>query len=136
MASRYRHAAALVLVLTIGNVGWAECAGWEPTPEARMACCSASGACPMHKAAERDTSPERVVTQAHADSCCAASDKDDSTPSALAFSISLSAALVASPIPAMGPVTAPPVPLDAWRAHVPLPGGQVSKHLLLSIFLI
>ena len=90
----------------------------------------------MHKAADRGPSPERVVTQAHADSCCAASDKDDSTPSALAFSISLSAALVAGPLPAMEPVLAPLAPLDAWRAHVPLPGAQVPKHLLLSVFLI
>ena len=41
---------------------------------------------------------ERVVTQAQADSCCAASDTDDSTPSAAAFSLSLSAALVTSTV--------------------------------------
>ena len=133
-----RRAAALILALTLGSAGWVECAGWEATPEARMTCCSESGACPMsdEESTDQGTPSAGTVTQAEADSCCAASDNDNSTPSALAFSISLSAALVANPIGSFGPVTLAPAPFDARRADVPLPGRQVPTHLLLSVFLI
>jgi hypothetical protein len=77
-----------------------------------------------------------VVTQAQADSCCAASDTDDSTPSAVAFSLTLSAALVSGTLSTLAPIMAPPATFDAWRTHVPVPLGQVPKHVLLSIFLI
>ncbi|MEQ1908113.1 MAG: hypothetical protein ABMA15_04780 [Vicinamibacterales bacterium] len=131
----FRRAAALVVALTLGAAGWAECAGWQATPEARMACCSDSDVCPMHGSPEPGSGFGRVVTQAQADNCCAASDTDDSTPSAGAFSLSLSAALVTSRLATMAPVTTP-APLDAWRAHVPLPGAHVPKHVLLSVFLL
>jgi hypothetical protein len=135
-----RRAGALVVALILGSPGWAECAGWQVTAEARMACCSHNGPCPMHRStghgSSAERSAERVVTQAQADSCCAASDPDDSTPPALAFFISLSAALVASPLPGIAPITAPPAPFDSWLAHVPLPGSHAPKHLLLSVFLI
>ena len=62
-----RRTAALVVVLTLGAAGWAECAGWQATPEARMACCSSSGDCPMHGSTEPGAGSERVVTQAQAD---------------------------------------------------------------------
>ena len=130
-----RRAAALVVALTLGAAGWAECAGWQATPEARMACCSDGDVCPMHGSPEPGSASGRVVTQAQADSCCAASDADDSTPSAGAFSLSLSAALVTSPLATLAPV-ATPVLFDAWRAQVPLPGAHVPKHVLLSVFLI
>jgi hypothetical protein len=132
----FRRTAALVVVLTLGVAGWAECAGWQATPEARMACCSGSGDCPMHGSTEPGSDAKRVVTQAQADSCCAASDTNDSTPSAGAFSLSLSAALVTSTLSTLALIMAPPASVDAWRSHVPLPLGQVPKHVLLSVFLI
>ena len=131
-----RRTAALVVVLALSAAGWAECAGWQASPEARMACCSGSGDCPMHGSTEPGASSERVVTQAQADNCCAASDADDSTPSAGAFSLSFSAALVPSTPSSLATITAPPASFDAWRTHVPLPIGQVPKHVLLSVFLI
>jgi len=132
-----RRAAALVLALTLGNAGWVECAGWEATPEARMDCCTDGGACPMHdESSEQGTRSTGGVTQAQADSCCAVSGHGSSTPSAPGFSMSLSAALVASPIPSIGPVNLAEAPLDGWRAHVPLSVSEVPKHLLLSVFLI
>ena len=131
----FRRAAALVVALTLGAAGWAECAGWQATPEARMACCSDSDVCPMHGSTEPGSGSGSLVTQAQADSCCAASDADDSTPSAGAFSLSLTAALVISPLATLAPVTTPAL-LDAWRAQVPLPGAHVPKHVLLSVFLI
>jgi hypothetical protein len=132
----FRRTAALVVVITLGAAGWAECAGWQGTPEARMSCCSGNGDCPMHGSTESDTGSERVVTQAQADSCCAASDTNDSTPSPGAFSLSLSAALVTSTLTILAPIAAPPASFEAWRTHVPLPVGQVPKHVLLSVFLI
>jgi hypothetical protein len=131
-----RRTVALVVAITLGAAGWAECAGWQATPEARMACCSASGDCPMHGSAESGTGSERVVTQGQADSCCAASDTNDSTPSPGAFSLLLSAALVNSTLTTLAPIVAPPASFEAWRTHVPLSVGQVPKHVLLSVFLI
>lgn len=131
----FRRAAALVVALTLGAAGWAECAGWQATPEARMACCSDSDVCPMHGSPEPGSGSGSLVTQAQADSCCAVSDADDSTPSAGAFALSLTAALVTSPLATLAPVTTPAL-LDAWRAQVPLPGAHVPKHVLLSVFLI
>ena len=132
----FRRTAALVVVLTLGAAGWAECAGWQATPEARMACCSGNGDCPMHGSTESGAGSERVVTQAQADSCCAASDANDSTPSPGAFSLSLSAALVTSTLTTLALTSAPPASFEAWRTHAPLPVGQVPKHVLLSVFLI
>lgn len=131
----FRRAAALVVALTLGAAGWAECAGWQGTPEARMACCSDSDVCPMHGSPEPGSGSGSVVTQAQADNCCAASGTDDSTPSAGAFSLSLSVALVTSPLATMAPVTTPAL-LGAWRVQVPLPGAHVLKHVLLSVFLL
>jgi hypothetical protein len=131
----FRRTAALVTILTLGAAGWAECAGWQAAPKARMACCSGSGGCPMHASTEPGARSERVVTQAQADSCCAASDTDDSTPSSGAFSVALSVALGNSGLSTEVPVTAP-ASFGAWRTHVPLPAGPVPKHVLLSVFLI
>ena len=132
----FRHTAALVVVLALGATGWGECAGWQATPEARLACCLGDGDCPMHKSTEPDTGSERVITQTQADSCCAASDTSDSTPSTEVFSLSLSAALVHTTLDTLAPIVAPLASFDAWRIHVPLPVGQVPKHVLLSVFLI
>lgn len=131
-----RRTAAVVVALTLAAPGWAECAGWQASPEARMACCVGSGDCPMHGSAEPGARSERVVTQAQADSCCAASGADDSTPPAGAFSVSLSAALVPSTLSTLAPIMAPPASLAAWRTSVPLPLGHVPKHVLLAVFLI
>ncbi len=131
-----RRAVAFVVALTLAAAGWAECAGWQASPEARMACCLSSGDCPMHGATKPATSAERVVTQAQADSCCAASDTDDATPPAGAFSPSLSAALMPSTPSTLAPVVAPPASWAAWRTKVSLPAGHVPKHVLLSVFLI
>jgi len=131
-----RRTAAFVVALALAAAGWAECAGWQASPEARMACCSGNGDCPMHGSTKPGGGSERVVTQAQADSCCAASGTSDSTPSAVAFSLSLSAALVPSTLSTLGPILAPPASFAAWRTHVPLHLGQVRKHVFLSVFLI
>jgi hypothetical protein len=90
----------------------------------------------MHASTGRGSGPESTTTQAQADSCCAASDSDGSTPSAPMFSVSLSSALAASSIPGIAPLTAPPLRLGSGHDDVPLPGSHASTHLLLSVFLI
>jgi hypothetical protein len=131
-----RRTAALVVALAFTAAGWVECAGWQASPEARMACCSGAGDCPMHGSTKPRADSERVITQAQADSCCAASDTNDSTPSTAVFSLSVSAVLVSSTLHTLAPIMAPPSFFDAWRTDVPLPRGHVPKYVLLSVFLI
>ena len=134
MAVRFSRRFSVVLLtvaLAAGQAG--VCAGWMATPEARMACCSDDGPCPVHKS-DSENGPTRVVTQAQADRCCAASEHEDSAPSPSygAFFVTLAVAL--SPIPGLLP--APEAHADIWRASVPIPASPVPKHLLLSVFLV
>jgi hypothetical protein len=123
-------AVILTLALATGQVG--VCAGWLPTPEARMACCS-DETCPMHKSEESGST--QVLTQAEADSCCAASAQDDATQSpsnllnlnTLGFVLSSARAVLSVPEHHHA---------EIWRASVPIPIPHVSKHLLLSVFLV
>jgi len=87
----------------------------------------------MHKS-ESEDGPTRVVTQAEADRCCAASEDEDSAPSPtnVAFFVTLAVAL--GPIPARLPE--PEAHRDIWRASVPMPTAHVAKHVLLSVFLV
>lgn len=129
-----RRALALFAMLAITTGGWAECAGWQATPEARMACCVDGDSCPMHQSAAPVSDSTAVVSQAEADSCCAASDGDDSTPSSPNAAPTASMATLASPLPLVALPTR--TAFELWRALTPLPGTQVPKHLLLSVFLI
>jgi len=122
----------VALALSANNV--ALCAGWMATPEARMACCSNGGACPMHKADSHDLGSPRALSQAEADQCCAASEHDDAAPSASAFALTMSLAVLPSPVPLVTPAAA--LERDAWRRHSPVPGTHLPRHLLLSVFLV
>ena len=97
-----------------------------------MACCAKGGDCPMHRSAQGSGSTI-VITQADANSCCAASERRDSTPSPT-FVPTAALALVVSPVAVALPSTV--VPADPWHALVPLPSSQVPRHLLLSVFLV
>lgn len=99
-----------------------------------MACCSEGGACPMHKSDSPDSTSRRAVSQAEADSCCASSEQNDSSPSASLFVLSVSFAVIPSPVPLVAAATA--APLDAWRTHVPVPGTHAPTYLLLSVLLV
>ena len=122
----------LALALVAGQAG--VCAGWMATPEARMACCSDDGPCSMHRSDSADDESKRVVSQAEADRCCAASEQDDSAPlpTGPAFSITLAVAL--SPAPALLPQ--PDSHASISRISVPIPTAHVAKHVLLSVFLV
>jgi hypothetical protein len=121
-----------MLALFAGNVTM--CAGWQATPGARMACCMNGTNCPMHKSESHDHSSKTRLTQAQADTCCAASaQRRDSSTAGSTFAGPAAIALV--------PITPFTVPLNAfasdqWRALVPLPVSSIPKHLLLSVFLV
>ena len=123
----------LVLALTTGNAGI--CAGWAPTPEARMACCADEGACPMHKGGAHHSKGADLVTQAQADSCCAASEHDHSNQSSPTFVVVISSAVLGPGV--VVPATTPALVLsDVWRTVTPIPLAPVPKHVLLSVFLV
>ena len=132
MLARRVSAVVALLTLVVGNV--AVCAGWQTTPEARMACCMDGTTCPMHKSGSHEHSSRRVVSQAQADSCCAAAaQRHDSAAAGRTFTASGAVALVS--------VTKFTVPTrtaasQEWRALVPLPVSSTPKHLLLSVFLV
>ena len=126
-----RVSAVLVtLALAVSNTG--ACFGWLSTPEARMACCSEGAECPMHKSDTHNSEQSRTQSQTTADNCCAASEKDSAPlPSPLVLDGAI--ALVASPVQVLAPTTA--IQPQSGRT-IPLPGAQVPKHLLLSVFLV
>jgi hypothetical protein len=130
-----RRLPALLLTFALVASQAGVCAGWMPTAEARMACCSESGMCPMRKADSRESASRRVITQAQADSCCAASEREQSSQSPETFVVAISSAVLGPSVVIPAPV--PALVLSAARRTVaPLPASQVPKHVLLSVFLL
>jgi hypothetical protein len=131
----FRRVAAFVAALALcgGNVAF--CAGWQATPEARMACCMDGATCPMHSSNNHEHSSGHVVSQAQADSCCAAAaQRRDSAAAGSTFAASGAIALV--PLAAMINVPVTVSPEHGWRPLVPLPVSSTPKHLLLSVLLV
>ena len=126
-------ATALCLGLIAGNA--AVCAGWAPTPEARMACCAEDAACPMHAGKSHTSESDHLFTQIDADTCCASSERESSSTTT-----SPSVAAVAFEILGPGivlPASVPSLVLsDDWRTVLPLPTTPIPKHVLLSVFLV
>ena len=130
-----RRLAALALTFGLMAGNAAICAGWMPTPEARMACCADGGECQLHKGHSHHSGSGRVLTQAQADSCCASSERESSDQSSQTFIAAITAAVlgVGTVLPADVPAL---VLSDAWRTSAPLPVAPVPKHVLLSVFLV
>ena len=129
--SRRLPAVLLALALVVGQAS--VCTGWMATAEARMACCSDDGACPMHTSDSERDGPTPVVSQAEADRCCAASEQGDSpSPTKVASSIALGPPI--DPVPAL--IQEPEAHAPVWPARVLGPAAHVPKHLLLSVFLV
>jgi hypothetical protein len=126
-------ALALTFGLMAGNAGI--CAGWMPTPEARMACCADGGECPMHKGDSHRSGSGRVLTQVQSDSCCASAEGRHSNQSNLSFVTAITAAVLG--VGVVLPANVPALVLsDAWRTSAPIPIAPVPKHVLLSVFLV
>jgi hypothetical protein len=130
-----RRLAALMLIATVAVGNAALCEGWAATPEARMACCNDGQPCPMHERRSDGSSEAQTVTQAQADSCCALSEQEQSGQSPKAFAAPVTSAVLG---PGIVVPLAPPrlVLTDAWRTGPPVLSPPVSKHVLLSVFLV
>lgn len=129
VVSLYRRLAAILCVFALTPSVWVECAGWQATAEARRSCCDAN--CPNHKDGQDS---RRAVTQASADSCCAASEPDESSPSSTPFPASITLAVLQPALPAFAPAPFN-APFDTPE-FVGLRASPVPKHLLLSVFLV
>ena len=126
-------AVLLTLALAAGQSG--VCAGWLPTPEARMACCADEAECPMHKGDSHRSGSQRVLTQVQADSCCASSEGNKSNQSTPSFVTAITAAVLG--VGVVLPANVPALVLsDGWRTSAPIPIAAVPKHVLLSVFLV
>jgi hypothetical protein len=130
-----RRIFVLTLMLALVDAHVAVCAGWQSTPEARMDCCTEDCACPMHRDKADESTSGKAFTQAEADSCCASSEREDSShsnPSAVAP--------ISNAVLGEGVVIPQPIPSlllsDRWRTAVPIPAAPVARHVLLSVFLV
>ena len=130
----HRFAAlALTFGLVAGNA--AVCPGWLATPAARMACCADGVECPMHEDDSHRSGSERGITQAQADSCCAAAEGQKSNASNPSFVTAITAAVLG--VGVVLPANVPALVLsDAWRTSAPIPVAPVPKHVLFSVFLV
>jgi len=126
-------ALALTFGLIAGNT--AICAGWLPSPEARMACCADGAECPMHKGDSERSGSRRALTQHQADSCCASSEDRRSNQSTPSFVPPITAAVLGVGV-VLVPYVPPLVLNDAWRQSAPIHIAPVPKHVLLSVFLV
>ena len=128
---RHLSAVALSVLLSGGNA--LMCAGWAPTPEARMECCDGSAPCPMHAGGKDSTRSTRNTSQAQADACCASSEPHSSSEPSLASLALISVAVI-------GTGVLPPSPVPALARHeivlTPVPIAAVPKHVLFSVFLV
>jgi hypothetical protein len=121
----------MAVILALGSP--AVCAGWMPTPEARMDCCTTGSTCPMHDSSKKG-SGARTLTQDEADRCCASSEHDGSSPSSTTTALTLGppaivAAAIALAPPSRSLIQLPRVSPLSEVAHVP-------KHVLISVFLV
>ena len=100
-----------------------------------MACCADGIECPMHKGDSDRSGSERVLTQAQADSCCAAAEGQSSNQSNPSFVTAITAAVLG--VGVVLPANVPALVLsDGWRPAAPTRAGPVPKHVLLSVFLV
>jgi hypothetical protein len=89
----------------------------------------------MHKGDSHKSGSESVLTQVQADSCCASSEREDSSQPSPTFVAAVTTAVLGGGI--VLPSRVPSLVLsDGWRASAPIPATPVPKHVLLSVFLV
>jgi hypothetical protein len=129
-----RRISVLTLMLALVDAHVAVCAGWQATPEARMDCCVEDCTCPMHDS-KSEAGSGKALTQAEADSCCASSEREDSSPSNPSTAAPISNTVLGEAVVIPAPI--PPLVLtDHWRTAVPISVTPVARHVLLSVFLV
>ena len=121
--------AALLCILSLAGSRVIECGGWQSSPAVRMACCEGDS-CPMHD----DDPGSAPLTQAHADSCCAASEQHqgERTPATLVFTPQL----VALTGPVVEIVLTPTSLPDFWLSESPRRASSTPTHLRYSVLLV
>jgi hypothetical protein len=89
----------------------------------------------MHTGRSDESGSGRVITQAQADACCAASERDQSNSSNPTAIAAISAAVLGAGV--VLPLVAPSlVVTDGWRTAAPIHSPPVPRHVLLSVFLV
>jgi len=89
----------------------------------------------MHQGDSHRSGSQRALTQAQADSCCAAAEGQNSNQSNPSFTTAITAAVLGAGV--VLPVDVPALVLsDAWRRSTPISVAPVPKHVLLSVFLV
>jgi hypothetical protein len=123
----------LTMAMIVANVG--VCPGWVATPEARIACCAENGMCPMRQGRSDGAKSGKALTQAEADSCCASSEREESTTPDLGSVVAISHPVLGDAV--VIPTRTPALVLsDSWRTVVPIPIAPVPRHVLLSVYLV
>ena len=89
----------------------------------------------MHEGGSDDSSSQRIVTQAQADACCAASERDQSDSTNPTTVAAISAAVLGTGV-ALPPGTPTLVVTDGWRTEAPIHSPPVPRYILLSVFLV
>ena len=129
----FRRIAVFVLAVGLVAGAWKPCAGWAPTPKARMSCCERTPMCPMHKRAGHG--PRVAASQSDADACCAAAERRDTSQPSVSLAV-----LAPTPVPVLAVFQELPSASTLWiDSHRPPPhpaSRQLPRHLLLSVFLI
>jgi hypothetical protein len=123
---------AVGLLLVGGNT--VVCGSLAATPEARMACCSEGGDCPMHHG-EHHSGSGQTLTQAQADACCTLSGQDRAQQTAPTLAAVIGSAVLGPGV--VMPATVPSLVMsDGWRTATPIAIAPVPRHVLLSVFLV
>ena len=125
---------ALVPVIALSMSAWVQCAGWQNTAEARMACCQREEQCPMHRPDSDGSARHAAPTQSQADTCCALSEHSPTTPANSSQVAHVVAAVPMTAVVVFLPDLAPA--LHIWRPLVPLQPNGIPRHVLLSVFLV
>lgn len=126
-----RLAATIAVLGLVPGTATALCAGWEPSAEARRACCAA-GLCGNDHRGSPTARGGLVISQVEADSCCAESESGQQSASPSLVTAPL-------PVPDTGSVllASPPLPTySVVRWAAPPPTDHVPKHIRVSVFLI
>jgi len=121
---------ALTCILSLALNAITQCAGWNPSAEARMACCADDG-CPMHKDDNVGHATHAPMPQQDADRCCAAAERptpDTSNASPVRVSL-VATRVLASEAPAVWWTASRPA--NACAAPT-----RAARHVLLSVFLL